>query len=268
MPELQRPDGTRIHYEVGGADGPPVVLATYWSWTPSVYAGLLAELATDHRVFQYHLRGTGQSSRHGPYDLESDRGDLEAVAEQTGGGATVLAIADSANRAVRVAAQRPDLIAAVATFGAAPFARAQFEGEEGMFASDQVVGGFLEMVERSYPSAMRTFMEATNPQMSEDELRDRVATQAEFCEADAAAQRLREWIEDDPRAEAQALGDRLWILTAESVAGAWLPPAEVVAKMTAETLPQAHLVEVDPGPISAPRETADAIRRITGAGRK
>ncbi len=180
----------------------------------------------------------------------------------------MLAIADSANRAVRVAAQRPDLVAAVATFGAAPFARAQFEGEEGMVASDQVVGAFLEMVERSYPSAMRTFMEATNPQMSEDELRERVATQVEFSEPDAAAQRLREWIEDDPRAEARALGDRLWILAVGRVAGAWMPPADVVERITAQTLPHADVIEVESGPISAPRETADVIRRISGAGRK
>ena len=263
MPELSLPDGAHIHFEVRGDEGPALVLATYWSWIPGVYDELLEDLAADHRVVVYHLRGTGQSSREGPYDMETDRSDLEAVVDQVGGPTVLLATADSSNRSVELAARRPDLVSAVICLGAAPFARAQFEGDEGMVTSDTVVSAFIEMLRRSFRGGMRTFMEATNPQMDEEQLRERVATQAEFCTPAAAIDRLTEWIDDDPREASRAVGDRLWVFGASSVAGPWMPPAEQVKKMTAETLPEARVEWIEPGPISAPRVTAEAVRRVT-----
>jgi pimeloyl-ACP methyl ester carboxylesterase len=262
VPELSRPDGARIHYEVRGEGEPAVVLASYWSWVPDTYDDLLGDLAADHSVATYHLRGNGDSSREGPFDMATDAADLEALIEELGGPAIVIATADSSNRAVDVAARRPDLIAAVVCFGSAPFALRLFEGSEGMVASQTVVGAFIEMLESNYRGAMRTFMESTNPQMSRDELRDRVAFQAEFCDARAASERLRSWLADDPTDAAQALGPRLWIFAAGAVAGAWLPPGPEVARITRETLPQAQVIDLEPGPVSNPGETAAAIRRI------
>jgi pimeloyl-ACP methyl ester carboxylesterase len=263
MPELRRPDGTEIHFEVRGPSGPVLVLASYWSWIPDVYEELLEDLSADHRVVVYHLRGTGESSRNGPYDMETDRMDLEAVVDAVGGPAVLLATADASNRSVVLAARRPELVAAVICLGAAPFARDQFEGEEGMVTSDTVVNAFIEMLRRSYRGGMRTFMEATNPQMDEEQLRERVAAQEEFCTPAAAIDRLTGWVEDDPREASREVGDRLWIFGAASVAGPWMPPAEQVKKMTAETLPAAHLEWIEPGPISAPHTTAEAVRRVT-----
>jgi pimeloyl-ACP methyl ester carboxylesterase len=265
MPELSRPDGAQIHFEVSGEDGPAVVLASYWSWNPSVYEELLSDLASDHRVLTYHLRGTGDSSRNGPYEMEADIGDLEAVAEAVGGPVVMIATADSSNRSVKLAAGRPELVTAVITFGTAPIARKAFEGQEGMLASDTVVDAFVEMLRRSYRGGMRTLMEATNPQMSDDELRDRVAHQVEFCPQEAAVGRLGAWMQDDPAHESRALGDRLWIFAAAGVAGPWMPPPEELARLTRETLPDANVVQIDPGPISAPHETAEAIRRVSVA---
>src|SRR3954454_21524287 len=108
MAELGRPDGVSIHYEVRG-DGPLVALASYWSWNPGVFTDLLAELERDHRVLTYDMRGCGGSTRRGPYDLETDCGDLEALLETVGGPATLIAVTDSANRGAKVAARRPDL---------------------------------------------------------------------------------------------------------------------------------------------------------------
>jgi pimeloyl-ACP methyl ester carboxylesterase len=263
MPELSRPDGTRIHFETHGDDGPSVVLATYWSWIPGIYEELLSDLAADHRVVTYHLRGSGDSSRKGPYDMETDIGDLEAVVEAAGDSAVVLSTLDSANRASKLAARRPELVAAVISFGTAPFARAAFEGREGMVASNTVVDAFFEMLENNYRGGLRTLMEATNPQASEDELRERVQTQNEFAPAEAAIPRFRAWIEDDPREEARAVGDRLWIFAAPGVAGPWLPPTEELERLTAEILPQANVVQIEPGPITAPHETAEAVRRVS-----
>jgi pimeloyl-ACP methyl ester carboxylesterase len=265
VPELSRPDGARIHYEVQGDAGPTIVLASYWSWGPDIYREMLAELAGDHRVVTYHLRGTGDSSPEGPYDMETDIGDLEAVLEAAGPPALVLSTADSANRAAKLAARRPELVGALVSFGTAPFARAAFEGEEGMVTSDEVVNAFTEVMESNYRGGLRNLLEATNTQASEDELRERVHRQAEFAPGPAAVARLKDWVDDDPREEAREVGERMWIFAAPGVAGAWLPPTDVLRRLTAENLPQAHVVELEEGagPISNPQETAEAVRQIS-----
>src|SRR4051794_3799758 len=122
MPLLSRPDGVELHWDQRG-EGPLIVLAPYWSGHPAVYDDLLSDLGRDHRVVTFDARGTGQSTRRGPYDMETDGADFEAIVEGTGGGAVALSIADGCNRAVRLGARRPDLVAAVLAIGAGPFAR-------------------------------------------------------------------------------------------------------------------------------------------------
>ena len=154
-----------------------MVLAPYWSGNPGVYEALLSDLARDHRVVTWDARGTGQSTPDGPYDMATDCSDLEEVLDRAGGEAVVIGTADGTNRAVHVAASRRDLVAAVVALGTAPFARVHFEGTEGMIASDTVVGAFIDMLEHDYRGALRTLLSATNTQMSEPELRERVASQ-------------------------------------------------------------------------------------------
>ncbi|TMK74059.1 MAG: alpha/beta hydrolase [Actinobacteria bacterium] len=190
--------------------GPLVVLAPYWSGHPGVYEALLSDLARDHRVVTWDARGTGQSTPAGPYDMETDCSDLAAIVDQAGGDAVVISTADGANRAVRVAASRKDLVAAVVALGTAPFARMHFEGSEGMIASETVVGAFINMLERDYRGALRALLSATNAQMSEPELRERVAFQISYCPQEPAAARVRAWAEDDPTAAARETGERLW----------------------------------------------------------
>jgi pimeloyl-ACP methyl ester carboxylesterase len=263
MPRLERPDGVELHWEERG-QGPLVVLAPYWSGHPGVYEALLSDLARDHRVVTWDARGTGQSTPAGPYDMETDWSDLEAIIDQAGGEAVVIGTADGANRAVRIAASRRDLVAAVVTLGTAPFSRAQFEGSEGMIASDTVVGAFIDMLERDYRGALRALLSATNTQMSEPELRERVAFQVSYCPQEPAVARVRAWAEDDPTAAARETGDRLWILSAPDVAGPWLPPAHERRRLTETLTPRAHVEEgeADAGPISRPDLSAAAIRRI------
>jgi pimeloyl-ACP methyl ester carboxylesterase len=262
MPELARPDGVSINYRLGG-EGPLVALASYWSWNPGVFAELLADLERDHRVLSYDLRGTGQSTRRGPYDVETDIADLEALLEEAGGAATVLAVADSANRSVKLAARREDLVGALACLGTAPFPRSAFQGEEGMIGSDTVVDAFLEMLSRDYRGAVRTLLTATNAQMSERELHERVATQFQYCPQEAALGRMREWASDDPRDEVRTVGPRLWIVTSpEGVAGPWLPNVEELRRLTRKLAPEAQRIEFEEGPVSRPAVAADIIRRI------
>ena len=274
MARLERPGGVELHWEERG-EGPPTVLAPWWSGHPGVYEDLLSDLARDHRVVVLDARGTGRSTHAGPYDMQTDCDDLEAILEEAGGAAVVIATADGANRGAHVAARRPDLVAAVVALGTAPFARTHFEGSEGMIASDTVVGAFLEMVERAYRGALRTLLAATNAQMSEAELRERVSFQISYCPPEAAVARVHAWAEDDPLSAARETGERLWVFAAPDVAGLWLPPARERRRLTEALIPEARIVETDgtTGPISQPGFAADLIRRISaplrvGAGER
>jgi pimeloyl-ACP methyl ester carboxylesterase len=261
MAELERPDGVTIHYDVRG-DGPLVALASYWSWNPTVFIELFAELGRDHRVLTYDLRGTGRSTRRGPHDIETDSADLEAVLETEGGAATLIAVADSANRGAKVAARRPDLAASLVCLGTAPFARSALLGREGMIASESVVEAFIEMLSRDYRGALRTLLTATNEQMSEEELQERVRASLDYTPQEAALGRVREWLRGDPQRDARELGARLWIATSpDGVAGPWLPDPDEMEDVTAELVPEAHRVFLE-GAVSQPAVAADLIRGI------
>jgi pimeloyl-ACP methyl ester carboxylesterase len=264
MPRLERPDGVELHAEERG-EGPLVVLCPYWSGHPGVFEAFLSDLARDHRVVTFDARGTGRSTRRGPYDMATDGRDLEAVVEAAGGGAVLLSVADGCNRAVRLGAQRPELVAAVIAIGAGPFSRAQFARGDSMIGSDAVVNAFLEMLARDYRGALRSVLTSTNEQMSEQELRDRVAVQLFYCPHEAAVARVRAWSEDDPSAEAAQVGERLWILTAPDVAGPWLPSLEESRRIIGRLMPEANVVVRgrEEGPVSRPDLTAGLVREIT-----
>src|SRR5204863_8398653 len=132
---LSRPDGVELHWDHRG-EGPLVVLCPYWSGHPAVYEGLLSDLSQDHRVVTFDARGTGGSTRRGPYDMDTDGADLEAIVDAAGDHATLLSIANGCNQAVRLGARRPDLVAAVVAIGAGPMTRAQFAQGDAMIASD------------------------------------------------------------------------------------------------------------------------------------
>ena len=241
------------------------MLAPYWSGHPEVFGDLLSDLERDHRIVTWDARGTGDSTRTGPYDVGTDSDDLEAVLEHVGAATSVIGVANGCNVVARAAARRRDLIGSVIAFGAGPFARMDFAGSEAMVGSDSVVAAFLEMLRRDYRGALRTVLTATNPQMSEDELRERIDLQTAYCPQEAAVARVQEWADDDPTESAAALWDRLWILSAPAVAGPWLPPLAERLEIIRTVMPEARVETVsdDVGPVSRPDLVAASVRRVT-----
>jgi pimeloyl-ACP methyl ester carboxylesterase len=264
MPLLKRDDGIEIFWEERGSDsGPLVVLAPYCISHPSVFDPLEAELAPDHRVVRYDDRGSGASTHQGPYDMETGAADLEAVVEAAGGSAVVVALADCTNRGVRVAASRPDLIEALVVPGGNPAGRRSLGGTDAMVSSDTVVGAFISMVETDYRAAVRSLTTAGNPQMTEDEVRERVNLQVAYQPQDVAASRLRAWAEDDAAEAGRQCGDRLWLLYADNAGGGWFPVGDEGRRLARSLFPEAHVEKIEDGIMSRPDLTAGAVRRIT-----
>jgi pimeloyl-ACP methyl ester carboxylesterase len=266
MARVARPDGVGLRWEEHG-EGPLVVLAPYWSMHPSVHEPIAEDLVTDHRVVRYDDRGTGESTRAGPYDLDTAAADLVAVIEAAGSPSVVVTTADGAHRGVRAAADRPELVDAVVAVGGPPIGIDSLADSDAMASSRTVVDAMLEMSETDYRSALRSIVTATNPQMSEGELRDRVRAQAEHSPAEAAVPRLRAWVEADSIEQARAIGDRLWILHWDGMGGGWFPTGRELESLIGEALPETHVEKTDDGMMSRPDQAADVVRRITTAVR-
>jgi pimeloyl-ACP methyl ester carboxylesterase len=268
MPHLTRPDGIQIHYELRGESGPLVALFPWWSYMPGIYDALFAHLEPDHRILTYDLRGNGQSTRTGPYDLSTDVEDAEALLEEVGPAAVAITVADSDHRAAAIAARRPDLIAAVACFGTGPLALSAYRETDAMLSSLAVIEALREQLRRDQRGALRTTLAAGNPQATDEEISRRVGEQVAYSPSEAMSGRVHGWIDLEVTGEARSLGDRLWILTPEGGMGTpWFPSAAVLRGLLSEHMPQARVVPLDPGPVSSPEAAASAIREITASQR-
>jgi pimeloyl-ACP methyl ester carboxylesterase len=260
VPRLPLPDGVSLAWEERG-DGPLVVLVNQFFGRAEVFTGLIEDLARDHRVVTYDLRGTGESTRQGPYDFETDAADLAALLEAVGPPALVIAFADGCNRAVRVAARHPELVTTVVSPAGNPVGRQATEGTEALAGSDSVLAALLEMMGTDYRGALRTMFATSNPDWDEERVRQRVVATVEACPQEAALPRMRDWIADNVAEEARALGDRLWML--EDGTNPWFPIE--VARRTISILPEAHILEVEDGAITRPDIAAGVVRGLTAA---
>jgi pimeloyl-ACP methyl ester carboxylesterase len=239
MPHVERPDGVTIRWDERGHG--PVVLLIHHVWThPHSYEELLSDLARDHRVVTYDPRGSGQSTRRGPYDPRTDAGDLEAVAEACGGAAVAIAVGAGVNRAVRVATARPQLMGAVLAIGPAAavfLPRAELKGSDGLFASESVIGMLVQLMQTEPRAALRTLLEVTNPQLDERGVRERLDLVSSYSPPETMSQRLQAWMEDDVQEDTRRLGDRLHLLHSRES----LLLDDSLAGRVRELFPGAHL---------------------------
>jgi pimeloyl-ACP methyl ester carboxylesterase len=266
MPTVERPDGARIQWLPRG-EGPLVLMCPVLWGHPGVYEDFIANLARDHCVVVYDPRGHGSSSRQGPYDGETDAADLEALAEAAGGGGVAVAVGNGFNRAVRVASSRPDLIANVLAVGptaAAVLPRSELRRSGGVAGSDSVAEMFLQMLETEPRAALRMLIAATNSNLDEAAVRERVERVSEYSSPEAVLGRARVWLSDDVTEQARALGDRLWILHAGDEA---LFEGTSTTRVE-ELLPGAHVEEFADGLVSNPDLAAEVVRRLTSAARR
>jgi pimeloyl-ACP methyl ester carboxylesterase len=257
VPKLKR-DGVEIHWEERG-EGPVVLFAhTGWGSMPSTYSALLAELATDHRVVTRDPRGTGQSTRRGPYDIGTDADDMVALLEEVGHPGVVVSAGANAS-CLRMAAERPELIEGVVL--ATSIVELQFEQREmdSLAASESVLEAALKQLRVDPRPVLRTMIAITNPQLSDAEAGERVAAQAAYCPPDVAQERVEASVgSDDLTRIGPTLGGRLWIIYFENP----LSPRELL-KRARELMPEAHIVDAEDGPISRPDITAGVVRKLT-----
>jgi pimeloyl-ACP methyl ester carboxylesterase len=260
MPLLKCPDGVEIHWEERG-EGPLVVFATQFFGLPDVFRGLINDLAGDHRIVTYDLRGCGESTREGPYDIATDAEDLAALIETLGEPALVIGMGDGCNRATKVAAEQPQLVRAIVTPGGNPVGREASMGTDALVDSPSVIEALVGMIETDYRAALRTIIGSANPQLSEEHARERVDRVVDYCAQDVGAARLRAWIDDDAREAATAVGERLWILSNSAEYNPWFTAPAL--DRTRQLLPEAHIEEIAGGAVSRPDLTAAIVRRVT-----
>jgi hypothetical protein len=149
--------------------------------------------------------------------------------------------------------------------GSAPVGRGVLLSSDSMISSDTVVDAFLDQIATDYRGAVRSLMTVTNPQMSEDQVRERVVAQLDYAPQEAVLERLRAWVDDDTSESGRAIGNRLWILTSPDVAGPWFPGGKEFIRLVGPVFEDAHTEEVADGIVSRPDLTAAVVRRITAA---
>jgi hypothetical protein len=125
--------------------------------------------------------------------------------------------------------------------------------------SASVIEVLKEQLAMDYRAALRSVITTGNPQMSEDEIRERVNSQVDYCPQEAAVARLTAWWESDVFEQALSLGSRLTILQHDS--NPWFP-GDLLEPMR-ERLPEARIEPVADGHISRPDLTGAEVRRIT-----
>jgi hypothetical protein len=158
-----------------------------------------------------------------------------------------------------VAHSRPDLIPAVVGCDATPMGRAlgDFEAPS---ASRGVLEAVVSLAATNQRSAVRSVLEFTNPDMTDDELRVRLDAEVAYSSPEALLARSEWFIRWDSVEAAKAIGERLWIAYWDND---WTP-GDAAAKIH-ELLPEARVYPIAGGPISRPELTAEVVRKVTAS---
>jgi hypothetical protein len=163
-----------------------------------------------------------------------------------------------------VAAARPDAISdlvCVQPAAAAILPRSELRHADVMGASDSVAEMLVKMMRTDQRAAVRTLLSVVNPDLSEEELRERVARVGSYVSAESTLARTEAWLRDDPSEHSRALGDRLRVLHPETEP---IYEGALAARVT-ELFPEAVIEEVPGGPISRPELVAAWVRKVSGA---
>ena len=258
MPQLERPDGARIHYEVRG-EGPLVAMSLGFAATPATYEGIVADLARDHRVLTWHPRGCGESTSEGPFDIPTDADDLLALIHEAGAPAVAYGAGHGGDVSIAAAAKDPDAISAFVTPGIVTAVRGHLEGMEGFAASETVTDMLVEQLRRDPRAAVRATVGSLNPQLDDDELRARIDEILAYTSPETTLERLESWLAGESRLEElRALGDRVAIVW--HAGDSWQTGA---IPRVRELLPAARVIEVEDGPLSRPDLAANVVREMS-----
>jgi len=104
MTSVRSRDGTAIAYERVG-EGPAVILVGGALTNRSITGSLADRLAPRLTAFAYDRRGRGESGDAGPYRVERELEDLDALIDTAGGSAFVFGHSSGAALAIEAAAQ-------------------------------------------------------------------------------------------------------------------------------------------------------------------
>jgi pimeloyl-ACP methyl ester carboxylesterase len=259
VPELERPDGARIHYEVRGEAGPLVVFSLGFAATPATYEGLVADLARDHRVLTWEPRGCGSSSPDGPFNIATDAEDLVALIRNAGPPAVAYAVGHGVDVTIRAFTDDPDSFRSFVTPGIVTGLREHLEDTEGFAASQTVTDLLVEQLRRDPRAAIRATVGSLNPQLDDDALRARVDETLAYTSPETTLARIESWLtRESPLEQLRGLGDRLAVVWQEG--DAW--QAGAIPRVS-ELLPEARSVEVEDGPLSRPDLAAAVVREMT-----
>ena len=103
MEQVRSRDGTSIAYQRQGA-GPAVILVGGAFVDRSENAPLAAELADRFSVYNYDRRGRGDSGDTGPYAVEREIEDIEALIAEAGGSAHLYGVSSGGALVLEAAA--------------------------------------------------------------------------------------------------------------------------------------------------------------------
>ena len=259
MPELNRPDGAQIHWDQRG-DGPVLhVLNSIVTATPTAFDTLLTDLAADHRVVTWDPRGGGRSSRDRPYDLATDAGDLTALIEHVGEPTVTISLGFVPTSLV-VAELRPELVAGVLMVGAGGLGLSGGSDPDSILDSESVAAAFLQMAMTDPRGLQRAVIALGNPQLDDAGVRARMEAQLAYYPAESWVERAESYMTYDASRACAALGDRLWLVH-------WANPMSQGHPMEhmRAMLPDAHIVQLEDGPVSRPDLTAAVVREATAS---